>query len=56
MAFKINETCLGCGACLGACPVDAIKMEGAVAVIDPDKCVDCGSCAGVCPVGAPNAQ
>lgn len=56
MAYKIDETCLGCGGCMGSCPVDAISMNGAAAVIDPEKCIDCGSCAKICPVGAPKGE
>ena len=52
MAYKITEDCIGCGACAGGGPVEAIS-EGSPYVIDADKCIDCGACAGDCPVGAP---
>ena len=55
MAYKINENCIGCGSCVGECPVEAITCDD-VAVIDPAKCIDCGSCAGVCPVDAPQGE
>ncbi len=51
MAYKINDTCIGCGACVGECPVDAIS-EGTPYEIDPATCIDCGACAAVCPVSA----
>ncbi len=57
MAYKINsDSCIGCGACVGACPVEAISLEGDKAVIDADKCIECGACAGVCPTDAPEEE
>ena len=53
MAYKINESCISCGACAGACPMNCIAA-GEKYVIDAATCIDCGTCAGVCPVGAPN--
>ena len=52
MARKVDESkCVGCGACAGACPAEAIA-EGTPYVIDPAKCVDCGACEGACPAEA----
>ena len=48
MAYLINEECVNCGACIAACPVDAITEGESIHVID------CGACASVCPVAAPN--
>ena len=54
MAYKISaDECLGCGACAGECPVEAISEKDGTYVIDADKCIDCGACAGACPVDAP---
>ena len=38
MAYKITDSCVACGSCIGD-----------IYVIDADKCIDCGTCAGVCP-------
>jgi ferredoxin len=53
MAYVINDSCIGCGACVPDCPTEAIS-EGDIYVIDADKCIDCGACADTCPVDAPN--
>ncbi|MDY6914925.1 MAG: 4Fe-4S binding protein [Candidatus Cloacimonadota bacterium] len=53
MAVKINkETCIGCSACVGTCPVEALSMQDEKAVVDEEKCIDCGACIDACPVGA----
>ena len=52
MARKIDEAkCVGCGACVGACPTEAIAVADK-ATIDAAKCIDCGACEGVCPAEA----
>lgn len=51
MAYKINDSCIACGACQGECPTEAI-VEGGIFEIISEKCIDCGSCADICPTGA----
>ncbi len=52
MAFKINDSCISCGACADICPVQAISEGETQYVIDKDTCISCGACADTCPVGA----
>ena len=44
MAYKINDGCVSCGACVDACPVGAISEGDGKYVINADACVDCGTC------------
>ena len=50
--YRVNENCISCGACIGACPVEAIKIDDYEAVIDQEICVQCGYCADECPTEA----
>jgi NADH:ubiquinone oxidoreductase subunit F (NADH-binding)/NAD-dependent dihydropyrimidine dehydrogenase PreA subunit len=44
------DRCSGCGACVRACPVDAISGERKKAhVIDQETCIQCGACLTACP-------
>ncbi len=48
------KMCVGCGACMSACPKEAIKLEPDDmgyyrANVSYSKCVDCGICTKVCP-------
>ena len=56
MAYRITKECTGCGACIMACPVDAIK-EGLInLMIETTTCIQCGACAAECPFGAIEAK
>lgn len=50
ITYEIDaETCTGCGACLRACPHDAIKgVKKEAHVIDQLVCQKCGICLSVC--------
>lgn len=47
-----RDTCIGCGVCIGACPLNAISLVEEKASIDPEICANCGACAEGCPVCA----
>lgn len=50
----VNQTvCVACGACEGACPMEAVKVyQGCYAKVDEEKCVGCGKCEKVCPANS----
>ena len=52
VAEIIAGKCIGCELCIAECKVNAIDMEGGVAVIEPEICVGCGKCVDVCPTAA----
>ena len=50
VAVMVNpEACTGFGLCVEACPMEAIRVEGGVAVVDEPQCRECGVCANECP-------
>jgi Na+-translocating ferredoxin:NAD+ oxidoreductase RNF subunit RnfB len=48
-----KKTCVGCCACVKACPSSAISGEKKKThKINKKKCIKCGACSEICPVGA----
>jgi ferredoxin len=43
--------CMHCGACVGACPENALTLQEVWIEFLPN-CTNCGTCARACPVGA----
>lgn len=53
LPFLHDELCLGCGKCVRACQVDAIKLceneDKMIPMIDENICLGCGLCVRACP-------
>lgn len=49
--YDCDNSCLGCGDCIEACPWDAItyNSEKGIVEINASKCVGCGKCVTACP-------
>jgi len=47
-----KTACIACKICERKCPVQAIRVENNLAIIDYSKCVNCGICAQVCPTNS----
>ena len=43
------DSCVFCGACADACPVDAIEVGEDSWKVDKDTCIECGACVDQCP-------
>ena len=44
----LAHKCIGCGACVSACPNGAHRIQDGAHVFDRAKCTACGKCADVC--------
>lgn len=49
--YECDNSCLGCGDCIEACPWDAITNDAdtGIVTIHPGNCVGCGKCVTACP-------
>jgi len=47
------DGCIGCSACISACPVSVLEMDGDKAkLVKPAECTSCAACVDSCPVTA----
>ena len=49
MRFEVNDKCVGCLACIRACPSEAIAIDGDVVTIVEESCIRSGACVPSCP-------
>ena len=50
--LTVDRSCMNCGRCAAACPVQALFMEEGRLNIRGERCIKCRACARVCPKGA----
>lgn len=49
MKILVNkDECVGCGACIKYCPMDAIQILTKEAKINEQKCIKCKACITAC--------
>ncbi len=49
MPWIDENSCIGCGICVGNCPSGAITIDDGVVAIRMDECIRCGTCHDICP-------
>ena len=52
----VEGACTACGACAGACPDQAITVDGAPPLFDRTACLGCNTCESICPTNAITAS
>ena len=53
MIFEVDEDrCFGCAACAALGPVNALVLDGLLAIVDEPECTHCEHCIPACPVHA----
>ena len=50
--FYRADLCVGCGACMAACPSGCHRMDAGRHMFDRSLCQSCGKCAGACPANS----
>lgn len=48
----INDSCTGCGVCIGECPTYAMHLQDGKSHIDYGMCIGCNNCLELCPDSA----
>lgn len=51
LMVEVSGECVGCGACVEACPVGAASASNGRVTIEAERCKGCGRCVAACPVG-----
>lgn len=46
--YQVKNKCIGCGACVSACPAGALSAEKDGIAVAREQCTACGSCAAEC--------
>ena len=50
--IDVDKTkCAYCGACVGVCPVDALRLRD-ILIVCSENCTSCGICEKACPMNA----